>query len=133
MPSDVNNWGAFNYTTYLQLAPGANIAATNQKINQIAKDKLPSQLLAFWNKFELQPLSQIHLSADISNHHFLGNFTVVEDRNTVYIFSCIAFFILFLACINFMNLSIAQSGSRTLEIGLKKVMGSSKISSESNL
>jgi putative ABC transport system permease protein len=127
MPSDVNNWGAFNYTTYLQLAPGADIAAANQKINQIAKDKLPSQLLAFWNKFELQPLSQTHLSADISNHHFLGNFTVVEDRNTVYIFSCIAFFILFLACINFMNLSIAQSGSRTLEIGLKKVMGSSKV------
>ena len=126
MPSDVNNWGAFNYTTYLQLAPAANIAATNQKINQIAKDKLPSQLLAFWNKFELQPLSQIHLSADISNRHFLGNFTVVEDRNTVYIFSCIALFILLLACINFMNLSIAQSGKRTREIGLKKVMGSSR-------
>ncbi len=126
MPSDVNNWGAFNYTTYLQLAPGANIAAINQKINQIAKDKLPSQLLTFWNNFELQPLSQIHLSADISNHHFLGDFTVVEDRNTVYIFSCIALFILLLACINFMNLSIAQSGKRTREIGLKKVMGSSK-------
>lgn len=126
MASDVNNWGAFNYTTYLQLAPGANIAATSLKINQIAKDKLPEQLLSFWNKFELQPLSQIHLSANISNHHFLGDFTVVEDHNTVYIFSCIAFFILFLACINFMNLSIAQSGGRTLEIGLKKLMGSSK-------
>ena len=126
MPSDVNNWGAFNYTTYLQLAPGANIAETNQKINQIAKDKLPSQLLTFWSKFELQPLSQIHLSANISNHHFLGDFTVVEDRNTVYIFSCIALFILLLACINFMNLSIAQSGKRTREIGLKKVMGSSR-------
>ena len=126
MASDVNNWGAFNYTTYLQIAPEANIAVTALKINQLAKYKLPEQLLAFWNKFELQPLAQCHLSADISNHHFLGDFTVVEDRNTVYIFSCIAFFILFLACINFMNLSIAQSGSRTLEIGLKKVMGSSK-------
>ena len=126
MPSDVNNWGAFNYTTYLLLAPSANIAATNQKINQIAQDKLPSQLLTFWNKFELQPLSQIHLSANISNHHFLGDFTVVEDRNTVYIFSCIGLFILLLACINFMNLSIAQSGKRIREIGLKKVMGSSR-------
>jgi len=126
MASDVNNWGAFNYTTYLQLTPGANIAATSLKINQIAKDKLPAQLLTFWNKFELQPLEQCHLSADISNHHFLGDFTVVEERSTVYIFSCIAFFILILACINFMNLSIAQSGGRTREIGLKKVMGSSR-------
>lgn len=126
MASDVNNWGAFNYTTYLQIAPTANIAATNEKINLIAKDKLPIELLSFWNKFELQPLAQCHLSADISNHHFLGDFTVVEDRSIVYIFSCIAFFILLLACINFMNLSIAQSGGRTREIGLKKVMGSSK-------
>jgi putative ABC transport system permease protein len=126
MPSDVKNWGAFNYTTYLQLVAGANIATTNSKINKIAKDELPSQLLSFWKKFELQPLVQIHLSADISNHHFLGDFTVVEDRNTVYIFSSIAIFILLLACINFMNLSVAQSGERTYEIGLKKVMGSSR-------
>jgi putative ABC transport system permease protein len=126
MASDVNDWGAYNYTTYLKLAPKTNIAAASLKINQIAKDKLPAQLLSFWNKFELQPLSQIHLSADISNDHFLGNFTVVEDRSTVYIFSYIAFFILILACINYMNLSIAQSGGRTREIGLKKVVGSSK-------
>lgn len=125
--SDVNNWGAFNYTTYLKIVPDADIASTSNKINQIAKTKLPPQILAFWKKFELQPLSECHLSADVSNRHFLGSFTVVENRNTVYIFSYIAFFILLLACINFMNLSVSQTGGRTREIGMKKILGSSRI------
>ncbi len=124
---DVNNWGAFNYTTYLKVASGADITSTSLKINQIAKAKLPQQILAFWKRFELQPLLKCHLSADVSNSHFLGNFTVVEYRNTVYIFLCIAFFILLLACINFMNLSVSQSGGRTREIGMKKILGSSPV------
>ncbi len=126
-PSDVKNWGAFNYTTYLLLKKNADVAAAAIKINKIAGTKIPRQLLSDWKKFELQPLAQCHLSADIENAQFLGNFTVVEDGNTVYMFSMIAFFILLLACINFMNLSTARSSTRTREIGLKKVIGSSRL------
>ena len=125
--SDVKNWGAFNYTTYLELKKNANLSAATIKINQISRSKIPQQLLSDWKKFELQPLSQCHLSADIKNEQFLGNFTVAEDGKTVYMFSMIAFFILLLACINFMNLSTARSGMRTREIGLKKVIGSSRL------
>jgi putative ABC transport system permease protein len=125
-PSDVKNWGAFNYTTYLHLKENADVGAATIKINKLAGTRMPQQLLSDWKKFELQPLAQCHLSADIENTQFLGNFTVVEDGNTVYMFSVIAFFILLLACINFMNLSTARSGMRTREIGLKKVIGSSR-------
>jgi putative ABC transport system permease protein len=45
-----------------------------------------------------------------------------KERN-IYIFSVIAFFILLIACINFMNLSTARSANRAKEIGIRKVTG----------
>lgn len=70
--------------------------------------------------FYLQPLTAIHLhSAGISSwHQNLG------DIKYIYIFSVIAFFIIILACVNFMNLSTAQSAKRAKEVGIRKVLGS---------
>ena len=45
----------------------------------------------------------------------------------VYIFGGIAFFVLLIACINFMNLSTARSSIRAKEIGLRKVNGASRM------
>src|ERR671920_2556047 len=72
--------------------------------------------------FYLQPLTAIHLrSAGISSwHQNLG------DIKYIYIFSVIAFFIIILACVNFMNLSTAQSAKRSKEVGIRKVLGSVK-------
>ncbi len=68
----------------------------------------------------LQPLLDIHLhSAGIGT-----NFTTVSDIKYVYIFSVVAFFIMILACVNFMNLSTAQSSKRAKEVGIRKVLGS---------
>ena len=70
----------------------------------------------------LQPLTAIHLhSAGISS-----NLTTLSDVKYVYIFSVIAFFIIILACVNFMNLSTAQSAKRAKEVGIRKVLGSVK-------
>jgi putative ABC transport system permease protein len=48
------------------------------------------------------------------------------NLNTVYVLSAIAFFILIIACINFMNLTTAQSLKRAREVGIRKVVGSNK-------
>lgn len=70
----------------------------------------------------LQPLTSIHLhSAGIGS-----NLTTLSDIKYVYIFSVIAFFIIILACVNFMNLSTAQSAKRAKEVGIRKVLGSVK-------
>ena len=45
------------------------------------------------------------------------------NKNVVYIFMCIAFLILFIACINFMNLATARATERSKEVGLRKVLG----------
>jgi putative ABC transport system permease protein len=72
-------------------------------------------------KLRLQPLNDIHLNASvIDNTPDKGNYTYV------YIFSIVALFILFVACINFINLSTARSSTRTKEVGLRKVMGSNR-------
>jgi putative ABC transport system permease protein len=73
--------------------------------------------------FYLQPLTAVHLfSADISSQ-FLST---LGDIKYVYIFSAIAFLIIILACVNFMNLSTAQSVTRAKEVGIRKVLGSEK-------
>jgi putative ABC transport system permease protein len=70
--------------------------------------------------FMTQPLLDIHLHSDWGNElEPQGNF------NTVIIFSAIAFLILVVACINFINLTTARSTQRANEVGVRKVVGSS--------
>jgi len=69
----------------------------------------------------LQPLKKIHLHSD-----FQGDFTEHGNIKYVYFFSIIAIFILVIACINFMNITTAGSMKRSLEIGVRKVVGANK-------
>src|SRR5690606_18686097 len=73
------------------------------------------------NIIKFQPLTSIHL---YSNRGL--EVEANGNVNTIYIFSAIAFFILLIACINFMNLSTAQSLRRAKEVGIRKVVGSKK-------
>src|SRR5690606_5013289 len=73
------------------------------------------------NVIKFQPLTSIHL-------HSNRGLEIEANGNmsTIYIFSATAFFILLIACINFMNLSTAQSLRRAKEVGIRKVVGSKK-------
>jgi putative ABC transport system permease protein len=69
----------------------------------------------------LQPLEDIHL-----NPHIRHGLKPSNDKKYIYIFALIAFFIILLAAINYMNLSTARSANRSREVGLRKVVGSTK-------
>ncbi|HNP18644.1 MAG TPA: ABC transporter permease [Fulvivirga sp.] len=72
--------------------------------------------------FYLQPVTDIHLhSRDI--HNRLGT---DGDIFYVYVFSIVGVMILFLACINFVNLTTARAAVRAKEVGVKKVLGSTR-------
>ncbi|MBN1272302.1 MAG: FtsX-like permease family protein [Candidatus Aminicenantes bacterium] len=74
-----------------------------------------------WAKFYLQPLKNIHLHSDL-----LGESGPNSDIRYIYVFSAIAFFILIIACINFMNLATARTAGRAKEVGMRKVLGSQR-------
>ncbi|HXL58714.1 MAG TPA: FtsX-like permease family protein, partial [Chitinophagaceae bacterium] len=69
----------------------------------------------------LQPLKRIHLTSDLE-----AELRPNGSLQTVYIFAVIAVFILFIACINFINLSTARSMERAREVGMRKTFGSSR-------
>ena len=70
----------------------------------------------------LQPLTDVHLHSENIGSRFIYQ----GDIKYVYIFSAIALFIILLACVNFMNLSTAQSAKRAKEVGIRKVLGSER-------
>ncbi|MCH8981016.1 ABC transporter permease [candidate division KSB1 bacterium] len=72
--------------------------------------------------YSLQPFTNIHLYSKLEDE-------IEPGGNAAYItiFSIIAFFVLLLACINFMNLATARSANRAKEVGIRKVVGSRQI------
>ena len=74
------------------------------------------------NKWDLhlQALTDIHLRSG----QVTSVITEQNDIKNLYTFGLIAFFIIVLACVNFINLATAQSAKRSMEIGIRKVLGS---------
>jgi len=109
--------GSYNFTTYFLLKNKDSFQTVNQKLKRYL-DKFHEE-----NKRELfaQKLNDIYLKS-----HFAYDFTIRGDMNNVITFSAIAFLVLLIACINFMNLTTARSGNRAKEIGLRKVVGAKR-------
>jgi len=111
------------YYTYLQLKPGPDFKRLEAKfpafIEQYAGKKL--QAVGFNKKQFLIPILKIHLNEDVKN-----NVTEGGSRTYLYILASIALFTLLIACINFMNLATAQSAKRSLEVGVRKVLGAER-------
>lgn len=102
--------------TFVQLPDGTPPEQVNQKIAGFIRTKVPTSR----TDLRLMPLTKLHL------HEFFGYEKGPGAIQYVYIFSIIAFFVLLIACINFMNLSTARSANRAKEVGLRKVVGALK-------
>ncbi|UCC41825.1 MAG: ABC transporter permease [Candidatus Aminicenantes bacterium] len=100
--------------TYVQLHEGSNWQDVSKKISNVLNRHIPNSKVKA--NLYLYPLKKIHLFA------LEGGGLITY----VYIFSVMALVILLIACINFMNLSTARSEKRFKEIGIKKVVGSSR-------
>ncbi|MEZ0610834.1 ABC transporter permease [Fibrella sp. WM1] len=122
------NWFSFFLNTFVVLSPGANLRAVEAKMNQIfqadAKPaiKLMAEKYGFNEKvtYTVQPYTAMHLSTELPAQNGLVD---QSNPNFSYILTGIALFILLIACINFVNLTVARSLKRAKEIGVRKVVG----------
>ncbi|MFC1725874.1 ABC transporter permease, partial [candidate division KSB1 bacterium] len=109
----LNMWRNYAYRTYFQVQKGISIDILNEKIsNRFKKENTGDNEDIF-----LRPLSGLHL-------YWMGHGG--GNIESVRVFGIAAILILFIACINFINLSLAGSVSRSKEIGLRKAFGAFK-------
>ncbi len=121
--SEMTNWYSTMFYTYLKVRPNVNMDEFSQQVVHLA-DKYVTERLAprgVSYNYSLLPLSGIHFHSPVQ-------YDVEPTGNSayVYIFSFVGFFVLLIACLNFMNLSTAQSVKRAKEVGLRKVVGAQK-------
>ena len=122
----MQNWGSNNYATYLLLPEGYDPADLATQIPAFLNKHMGSRNgvpVSKFNKLHLWPLTDIHLYSNLDSEIEANG-----DINTVYVFGIIAVLVLLIACINFINLSTAQSSKRAKEVGLRKVVGAERTS-----
>ncbi len=116
------NGGESNYT-YVKLKPGTDPKQLEKKFPAMVKDKLGAAFFAQGHdkQYFLQPLRDIHL-----NSHYDGEIEANGDGRALKFFVIIAFVIMVIAWINYINLSIVKSFERYKEIGIRIVSGGAK-------
>lgn len=113
-----NNWLNVNsdMQCFVRLKKGVAAADVNKAFIAFIRRHYPEKDAKDWN-FALQPLADIHLNTD---------YGASVGRQSLVALSCIGLFVVLAACINFVNLATAQAISRSKEIGVRKVLGSSR-------
>lgn len=126
-------WIDAQVTTYIQLAPYVDAKHSRLKLQGIVNKYADEQLQysakftgqRLRHRYELQPFVDVHLNAKINQ----GTYPMPNDGGSywyIYTLSIIALLILLIACMNFVNLSLADSVRRSREVGVRRVVGSSK-------
>ncbi len=118
---ELQNWASNNYATYLLLPNNYDINRLKSQLDPFI-DRHLSKGMSEKTKLELQPITDIHLHS-----HLDSEIEANSDITYVYVFSVIAFFVLLIACVNFMNLATARSAGRAREVGMRKVVGAQRI------
>ena len=116
--SELDSFNSWNLATFVLLPENHDTTDVAGKITELFHDRL-KELRNVDFVFDLFPLEDIFFSTGSSfrNH---GN------RPLVFVFMAVAVFILLIACVNFLNLSTARASLRAKEVGIKKVVGSTR-------
>ncbi len=119
----VDEWGWRTAHSYIVLREGSDPAELEAKLPAFVQKHLGSRYTSDEASmtFRLQPVTDIHLHSRLERE-----LTPNSDIRYIYLFAAIALFIIFIACINFMNLATARSAGRAREIGLRKVFGAAR-------
>lgn len=119
---DLKNWGNNYLSTYVMLKDGVDKEHAEENLVKMIDLQMNAMGMADAPRPDmyLQPMRDIHLK---SQHIKFSIYNTRGDINLIYLFSLVAFLILLIACINFINLSTARSAKRAMEVGIRKVLG----------
>ncbi|MFC0775471.1 ABC transporter permease [Terrimonas alba] len=129
---DTHNWFNNYLNTFVVLDEKANrqtvekqmqtfyLADATQTFHEMLKNDGGDPNVISMGTYFLQPYLDMHLSPDLPARNGLSN---SGNPMYSYILSGIALFVLLIACINFVNLTIARSVRRAKEVGIRKVVG----------
>jgi len=118
------NWATNNiFYTYVKVLPGIDSQAFEEHLNEFYTKNGAADLKAqgVEKSLFIQPVKDIYLHSGLE--YELGK---TGNITSLYIFGSVAGFILFIACINFMNLATARSEKRSKEVGIRKLMGANR-------
>jgi putative ABC transport system permease protein len=121
--SKEEKWWEANYVTYLLLKSGGKLQPLQQQVYNYMKEVSKTELKmegSSYLTYHLEPLTKVHLYSALDG---------LEPNNNIvyiYILAIVAILILLIACVNYTNLSTAQSAGRSAEIGIRKVLGARK-------
>lgn len=120
---NMNNWGGRWFHSYILLKKGYNYKEIEKKIQSfLEKEILPISPSENRWTYILQPLTDIHLKSS----QIINNLESGGDIRYVYISLIVAFIVLIISCMNYINLTTARSFTRSTEVGIRKVIGAKK-------
>jgi putative ABC transport system permease protein len=119
--SFMNNWIAQAVCTYVLLKEGASQRSVDLKFPKFMKDHLPERVDKY--ALYLQPFKDIYLRSQNIQALRMAKTGNIEF---VYLFSIVAGFILFIACVNYINISTSKSTRRAKEVVMRKTLGAAK-------
>ena len=121
--SKTEKWNEANYITYLLLKHQNDIQTVQTKIDNYSKTVLKKEMELTGNaysRFHLESLASVHLRSELDGFEPNGN------RLYIFVLGAVAILILLIACVNYTNLSTAQSAGRSAEVGMRKVLGAGR-------
>lgn len=110
------SWENNNYLTFIKLKTGANPSLVNKKLTALVPGNKDQNI-----QISSISLKDMHFENDLQSSTF-----VQGSRNTVYIFSILAFLLLLVACINYVNLTTAKASLRAKEVSVRKMIGAQR-------
>ncbi len=117
-------WQWDGYYTYIRLLKGTDIQAFEKKMNDFTDKKTEADKVQYnqYARYILQPFKSIHLASNL-----MFETEVNGDSKTIYFLMVIAFIILIIAWVNYINLSTIKAIFRSREVAIRKISGAHRI------